>query len=78
MQPKTRQQIAWYYGYCTRTFTRTLKAHRIMLKARTLISPEAQIRIYAYLGIPSGLPVEERPVVELQVQKYCERHDLDF
>ena len=58
MQPKTRQELAWQYGYCTRTFVRMLQQHQLYLRPRVLISLKAQIRIYARLGIPPGLPEE--------------------
>jgi hypothetical protein len=48
---KTKQQIAYEYGICIKTFDRLLKRKHIKLD-RGLIYPKDQLIIYNKLGIP--------------------------
>lgn len=51
---KTKQQIAAYYGVCTKTFSRLLQKKNVRLD-RGLIFPKDQIRIYKKLGTPGSV-----------------------
>ncbi len=75
--PKTRKQIAKAYGYnCTRTFTRHLQNNEIDLVPNKPLNQEAQVELYAKMGIPKGLEEEEKNVVLLMVIDYCKKHSL--
>ena len=50
---KTRQQIAYEYGICSRTLKRWLAAHEIKL-SKGLITPKEQEMIYNLFGIPKN------------------------
>lgn len=77
--PKTREELAKNYGYsCTRTFTRHLPKKNINLPAYKLLDHEAQIYLYARMGIPKGLEEDEIKIATSDVKKYCKEQDLPY
>lgn len=75
--PKTRAHVAQAYGYyCTRTFTRHLEKKDIELPAYTLLDHEAQVYLYAQMGIPKGLTEDEITIATKAVAIYCEENNL--
>lgn len=76
MYLKSRKQLADLYGFCTRTFTNRLKAAGIDLASRRLISPDKQIEIFAYFGMPFTLPEEEASLMAPRVEAYRQKNRI--
>ncbi|MEL6717670.1 MAG: hypothetical protein AAFP82_03060, partial [Bacteroidota bacterium] len=70
--PKSRSQLAHLYAYtCTRTFTRHLKKLGIQLQKNTALHVNAQLRIYAIMGIPAFLNEDEKKLILPLLEEYC-------
>ncbi len=74
---KTRAQIAYAYGFRgTSTFSKYIQDNNLDLPFYRLLDQNAQIELYAKMGIPKGLEEEEKYVVLLMVIDYCKKHSL--
>lgn len=76
MEPITRKQLADLYGYSSRTLARRLTGHDITLAPRKLIEAEAQLAIYARLGLPCRMQPRERQELYPLLLKYCRKQGL--
>jgi hypothetical protein len=74
---KTRNELAYAYGYwCTPTFKRHLKKKGIILPRYGLLDANIQLTIYAKMGIPSGLSLEEQATIATLLENYSPEVDL--
>lgn len=78
MKPRKRKEVAAWYGYSAKSLKKLLQEKNIELPLRRRLCIDDQLMVYAYLGIPSELPVEELSEVLKRLAAYCEQNNIPY